>query len=164
MGLKQKKVSIDGEEYELTQLGAIQGRRLWLRVLQALSPALKELAAAGKLDEGSVAQAFGTLVEGLDDETVEMFCAAFAARTRVCVDGDKWPELEPARFDLHFAGRYISMTKWLGECLLFNFADYFDGASREMLAGMVREAGAKSPFRKGSTGRSGASRPTSVPQ
>jgi len=153
--VKVKRVVIGKHEYELTQLGAVEGRRLWVKVLKLLAPAIKELAVAGKLNEAALAMAVGTVIEDLDENIFVDFCKAFTARTRLRTDADQWPEMTEAMFDLHFAGRYIDMTKWLGECLLFNFGDYFGEASIETLSGMAREAGLQSPFQKGSTGTSG---------
>jgi hypothetical protein len=154
--LKTKRVTVDGEEYELTQLGAVEGRRLWLRLLRVITGPIKELAASPALDERSFTLAVALVVEHLDDETAEALYAAFSKTARVR-QGERWPTLEGAIFDIHFAGRYLSMTKWLAECVLFNFADFLGEASLGSVTDLVRGAVSKRTSPKVSTGLSGES-------
>jgi hypothetical protein len=120
---EKKVVQIDGDEYELTQLGAIEGRRLLTRILKFAGPAIQSLAASETLSEISFAAALAKAVEQLDEDTVDMLCEKFAAKTCLKID-NRWPPLDKTLFDQHFAGHYMKMMKWLGECMKLNFADF----------------------------------------
>ncbi len=159
MALANKRITVDGDEYELTQLGSLEGRKIWLRILKAISCVITELAAAEHIDEKATAGAAASLVQNLDEETFEILCNAFAKRTRL-VQGAKMPLLDGAIFDVHFAGRYVTMTKWVGECLVFNFANFFEGSSLESTIAQLRTlATSRSKSPKASTGSSGESSP-----
>jgi hypothetical protein len=57
MALKQQTVEIDGHKYNITQLGALEGRRLVVRLSKALAPMLGSFADHEKLTEGAVSVA-----------------------------------------------------------------------------------------------------------
>jgi len=157
---KKKTLTIDGEEYEITQLGALEARKIWLRILKALAPIVKTLGEAPKLTGEVIAQSLATAIEELSEADVEIMFQAFQRKCTVRVD-NRWPSLEAKEiFDTHFAGRMMHMTKWFGECVAFNFAgDFLGEASLASLMAMAKrnEATAKSPSPQVSTGLSGAS-------
>lgn len=158
--LKEHKFSIDGHDYQLTQLGAIQGRRIWLKLLHVLAAPLKELAQQETFNQSAGVMALAALVQSLDDATTEELYAVFGQTCRVR-NGEKWPLLDETQFDLHFAGRYISMSKWLGECLRFNFAGFLGDTSLGSIVALASKAtGSKSTSPTISTGTSGDSSPT----
>lgn len=125
---KQETVTIDGDEYEITQLGAIEGRRVLTKLLKLAGPALGALAGAGKLDETAIGAALTSAAEELDEATLDSLCETFGANSTVR-NGDRRPKLEAVVFDNHFAGRYMAMTKWLIACLKLNFADFLEGST-----------------------------------
>lgn len=124
----QKRVHIDGHDYEMTQLGALRGRKLWLKLLHVIAEPLKTLGAMEKLDEQALAKVVASAIEGLDEATVEEFCDVYGASCTVRI-GERWPTLSGEVFDQHFARRYVSMSKWLLECTTYNFADFLGGSS-----------------------------------
>lgn len=131
-----KVIKVGETEYRITQLGALEGRKLWLRLVKVLGPVVSKLAGAKALDGDTIAAAVKLLTEELDEETFEMLCKAFAGRCQLR-NGDKWPDLSDALFDQHFAGDYVSMTKWVGENIMFNFANFSGDASLGKLLAMV---------------------------
>ena len=157
MAVKTKRVTIDGQEYEITQLGALEGSMLWKLLLDALAGAMESLSIADGLDERAIAGSIGGFIRGMDVKTVELFRAAFAKRSRYR-EGDRWPELTDQLFDQHFAGEYVRMTKWLGECAMFNFASFLGEQSLTSLIDMVKRKGLSKPGSPTvSTGASGGS-------
>lgn len=130
---KTETVQIDGDEYELTQLGALEGRKILTKLLQMIGPSLQELAAAETLNEKAMGAAVAKALESLDEGTFELICDVFGKRTTVLVDGKK-PALTGPVFDQHFAGRYLAMMKWLFACMKLNFFDFLDAAQLAKLA------------------------------
>ena len=120
-------VTVGDTTYSIRQMGARQGRRVWFKLVSALSGGLKEIrhgvesmADAGLNDLGSAIQ--GAL-NGLGEEDFDSVCQTLAEHTAV-VFGSRQVELS-VMFDDHFAGHYLEMTKWLVEALKANFADFF---------------------------------------
>lgn len=138
--IQEKEFSVDGQDYKLTTLGAIEGRKIWLRLIHLLAGSLKALGEAPKLDDAAIAQSLGQLIENVDEATIEMLCAAYGKTCRYR-NGEKWPLLEPAIFDVHFSGRYVAMSQWLVQCTLLNFANFFDGMSLGQIVERVVAAG-----------------------
>lgn len=164
MPVQTKRVQVDGEEYELTQLGALEGRRLYARMVRLLGPVAAALGRSDKLLEQSLGDAVAAAVEGMDEDLVATLCDTFGKRCRVKAGPDRWPELTGVVFDDHFAGRYLLMTKWLKECLAFNFADFLGGLPPGLLGaiqGATRSASGQTTGR-GSTGTSSGSSPPST--
>jgi hypothetical protein len=122
MALKQETVEIDGHKYNMTQLGALEGRRLVVRLSKALAPMLGSFAEHEKLTEGAVMAALSTGIESLDEQLTEELCNAFTRRT-LFQHQEQWVELE-RYFDQHFAGRYGSLLRWMLAHLKLNFADF----------------------------------------
>ena len=158
MAVQKKTITIDGESYDITQLGAVKGRKIWLRLLKTMSALFKGLAAADGLTQEAMLGALADVVDGLDEETCEMMYEAFGP-VNLVHEGERRPALTGAIFDQHFAGRPFLMTKWLGENILFNFADFLPAASGSSLQALIAEAAKKlkPPSPKASTGTSGAS-------
>lgn len=148
MARKTKRVTIGAHEYNIRQLGALEGRKLWLELVQALTAPLEKLARAegGKIDDAALIGALGSLVDALDVDTAERLYAAFGKHSEIHIideHGDRWPTLEGVVFDDHFAGDYVAMSQWLGECIVFNFLDgFFPGGSVGAIAAKLRQPGA----------------------
>lgn len=156
--VQSKIISVDGVEYEITQLGATEGHKLWLRLLKTISAVVRGLAGAPTFDERAMARAVSDLITELDEPTYEALCQAFTRRSTL-VQGEKRP---PLNFDMQFAGNYLAMSKWLGECIMFNFGNFSDGASLGKLIDLAKArvaaaAASKSQSQPTSIGTSGAS-------
>lgn len=156
MLLKEKPITIAGHDYKLTQLGALEGRKLWLNVLHLVVEPLKTLGSADKLDEKAVLAALAGALGSLTEETAEKLYDGFGRATRVRV-GDKWPELVDATFNLHFAGNYVAMSQWLLESIIFNFADFLGDGSLGSMIAKLQAAASKRVSPKDSIGSSGES-------
>ncbi len=158
-----KLITVGATEYRIVQLGALEGRRLWLRLLKTISSIIGQLATKETIDEATMAAALKVLVSELDEQTYEMMCTAFSKRCEIHViddKGDRWPKLD-GLFDQHFAGDYIGMSQWLGENILFNFANFSGDASLGKLIAAVKAKAAaatasKSKSQTDSIGTSGA--------
>lgn len=123
----RQDVQIDGHTFEIPVLDALVGRRLVVKLMNALAPAL---AQATKQDgkEAQGAALIGTALEGLTPELLGEFCDAFGSQSRVDVGDGKRPLVKDV-FSSLFAGKYSLMFKWLFECCRANFADFLaDGA------------------------------------
>ena len=141
MRKKEKSPAIDGFEYEVTQLGAIEGKRLLVTLSKIVLPALgagikdapddltKLSLSKLKLDLGS---ALSALVSSADVAAVDGIVNKLAETTEVYGPGfgDAGAPLM-RNFDDHFAGRYESMVKWLGFALRVNYGGFFPEKSQK---------------------------------
>lgn len=159
---KERVVTIGEHEYRMRQLGALEGRKLWLKLVHILAPALERLAKEKTLDEAALLGGLSTLLERLDEATVESLYAAFGRSCELHIvddKGERWPKLEGAVFDEHFAGNYLAMSQWLAEGVAFNFLPFgSDGSLGDLLATVRQSVAASKPSSPTtSTGSSGAS-------
>ncbi len=161
MPVQTKTFIVDGDSYEITQLGANKGRKLWLKLMRAAAAPLKELGNGSKLDEKTMLAAIAAAIENLDDDTTESLYEAFGATCTVHLPTGNNPLLQGAVFDQHFAGRYLTMTKWLWECVSFNFASFLGDTSLGSMTSLVQRVAAGAASRRSSqtdsTGSSGES-------
>jgi hypothetical protein len=152
--LKIKSEPIDGFTYEVTQLGAVEGKRIYAQVLKMVLPALgaalkgRDLAGISKADVAGmaldeIARALVGALDGLDPiidammKTTDIYGPGF---------GDAGAPMA-RNFDDHFAGRYAAMTRWVLFALKTQLWDFFgDNASvQSMLAGLVAGKASPSP-------------------
>jgi hypothetical protein len=111
--LETRSKSIDGFEYRVTQLGAKQGRVVFTRLAKVLGQAMAD-------KDNPIA----ALASSLDPGDVDYLCDTFAPVTTVNIQG-KEPRLSDI-FDMHFAGKYGPLLKWLGFCMEVNFGSFLD--------------------------------------
>lgn len=121
--LRAEERDIGGLKYKITQLGAVKGRAVALRLVKAIGPAFASLAGKGKLEE-ALPGLFANL--SLDENDLTYFCDAFAEKTFVFTADGKMPRLDNV-FDVHFAGKYRDMMGWLIACVEVNYSDFFRG-------------------------------------
>lgn len=107
-------------EYKVTQLQAIKGRRLLVKLLKALGPAAEALSVSSQDNAGAL---IGKLTAGLDEALVDELCDTFAARSEFQLENGKWMDLA-GQFDLHFAGQYGEMAKWLAFAVEVNYGSF----------------------------------------
>jgi hypothetical protein len=151
---KTESVTINGTKYELQQLGALQARRVLVRLGQVLSAPIARLANIdGGLDLTAIAGAVADALKGLDPDVLDEVCNAFAVASLVVIGPGQKAELA-ILFDDHFAGKTESdMLLWLGHCVRLNYPTFLGGqALTSRLASVVASA-SQSPT--GSTGGSG---------
>jgi hypothetical protein len=153
--METQSKTIGDYTYQVTQLGARQGRRVLVTLFRAIGPAMADLAKAGKGGaEESLAAALGGLARSVTADDLDGLCEAFAASTKVLLPtqtvagaGTLPQDLSPI-FDTHFRGRYSSMIGWLAFAIQVNYSDFFDAAG-EGLGGLLRRAPSESPSPKG---------------
>ena len=140
---------IDGQTYHLHQLGAKDGRHMLVRLTKVLGPSLGRLAEISLPEKGerlppggrkslgeAVAGALFELSATITEADLDWICQTFGGRTEVDLEGGKRILLDLEAQELHFAGRFGTMIRWLGACLEVNFRDFFD-----MSASAARTAG-----------------------
>ncbi len=124
MARTNKTKQIGKHTYEVTQLGAIEGRRVFARLAQLMGGMVGALAAGGKPNP---VDAFRSLAEAMTPEIMDFFCDTFTKVTQVHIAGGKVLFLKDV-FDDHFADNYGEMIEWLTFCLEVNFASFLGGA------------------------------------
>lgn len=121
--LETKAKEIDGVMYEVTQLDALKGRRVFVRFAKIVAPVLTTLKTAKGDEEQLLAGVLAQLFTSVSEDDVDFFCDAFAPSTRLLKDGKK-PRLSDA-FAFHFAGNYAALLQWLAFCVEVNFGSFF---------------------------------------
>lgn len=124
--LETKTKEIGACSYSVQQLGALKGHQVLMRLLKCIGPALEGLEGK-KLSEEVLAGMLAKVVSELDEGAVDYFCDAFAGSTTVLMPDGKAPFLNHV-FDVHFAGKYLDLAKWLVFCMEVNFGDFFGEA------------------------------------
>jgi hypothetical protein len=139
---ESKTHAIDGYDYNITQLGAKQGRLVLARVVRIAAAAAEATDPVGKL------------ASALTDAEVDYLCDTFSKTTQVGKD-NKYLLLSDC-FDDHFAGRYGAMVKWLWAALETNYSSFLAdvGLSTESLTAAAKTA--MSSTRTSPTSQSGA--------
>lgn len=132
---------IDGCSYAVTQLGALKGSKVFVRVLKVLGPAFASKDPAAFFD-------------GLKEEDVEYLCSTFSPMT--FVKGGQFPGPLDKTFDFHFAGRYGALVQWLLFCVQVNFGDFLKGKGLGLGVGAPK-ASSGSDSQMASTGPAGVS-------
>ena len=127
MPVETQKKTIGGTEYTVTTLGGVEGRKVYLRLVKALGPALRADAVGAML---------ANAIEALPEEVFDSLCATFAERTTVLLPDGRTPSLARV-FDVHFSGQYRAMTEWLYFCVEVNFGDFL-GELRERIAAFAK--------------------------
>lgn len=139
MARKTERVVIGGTQYQITQLGAVEGRGLYKKFVTAIGPLLREVISGpliGDLQKQTgdeddslrmmqlVAPMLVRAIEIIPSDLFEEMCETFAPTCKVSAGKDsagKPLTLElSVMFDQQFAGDYASMTAWLGHCVRVN--------------------------------------------
>lgn len=128
-----KLFKVDDVEYQLTQLGGVEGLDLFDRLTGELGPAIMN-ALVGAMASKDPEAALGFVIAGallkLPPEFKLQLRVRFAGLSKVKSDtllldlGDG-TKLDPnGVFDQHFAGRFGHMQKWLIASLKWSFGDF----------------------------------------
>lgn len=139
MARKQKSVTIrhtaDAFTYELSQLGAVEGRELvilFVRVLGRFAPMIVAAMKASSGGDGIVAskmvEEVAALMQTLDSKELEPLWDAFARHASVRSKDGKSREVLSDVFDEHFAGEYSAMIHFFIEAAKLNFGDFLSRA------------------------------------
>jgi len=96
-----------------------------------LGPALSSLAESGNKDRALTL--LGAVCEKLTPDLVDYLCEVFGPVSFVETAPGKRPKVAEV-FDVFFRGRYGLMTRWLVQCVSYNFGDFLsDGTSMSSL-------------------------------
>lgn len=107
MARKTERVTINGREYVIHQVGARVGTTLLVK--------MKSVLVGGRLED---------LLKNIDEKLVLDLCDAFAKTTEAVV-GPNQQVLLSDKWDDHFAGNYEELLEWLGVCMKVNFETFF---------------------------------------
>lgn len=140
---KTASVTIEGWTYELSQLGAVEGRTLvllFVKLFGRFAPVLASgLKAAGKVEsaEGMTAALLNSphviddlahAITNVDQKELEPFWDAFSRHAVVRGKDGKTRQPLHEIFDEHFAGEYFAMTRFFVESAKLNFGDFLSKA------------------------------------
>jgi hypothetical protein len=123
MARRTESVTIDGFSYDLTQLGAVEGRKLLIRFGQLMGRLAPVMLSAAKLDGDALAGVAETL-DGLEPEKLEPLWEAFTRSAVVRTNAARQPLADV--FDDHFAGNYYGMVRFFIESAKLNFGDFLE--------------------------------------
>src|SRR5690606_32678947 len=127
LGLQTR--TIGNHIYQVRKLGASDGRKMLIRLVKLLGPALAALLedpSLGKskkkgwsildLDTASMGRALRTLAERLGEEDLEYFVKTLGPTTQVELTDGRVQVLDLETQELHWAGNFSSMFKWIAFC------------------------------------------------
>jgi len=133
MAKKQEKLEIDGDLYNATQLGAVQGKQLYDRLIKAIGPALRDIimTLGGDKSAGVELRAASMIIGALEalpldlvNDIDEKFAGSCTVRTETGAMLPLGPVVDGSVFDQHFAGRFDSLMKWRMAMLKLNFGSF----------------------------------------
>lgn len=126
---------IGEHRYRLGVLPYGKGKPVLVRLAKLLGGPLGKLVDGGggpgnlsslldtKLNVGA---ALAELAQNLNETDLDYLCEVFGQACQVEMQAGKWiPVAQVA--EIHFAGKYALMFRWLAACLEVNFADFFGG-------------------------------------
>lgn len=129
MGLKTEAKTIGAYTYKVTALNALDGRKVFVRLVKMVGPGLSAYKASPDM-ASALTQGMGALISALSEEDVEHLCNKLSASTEVS-GGDygekRRPQLDGV-FLTHFAANYFEMIEWLIFALEVNFGSFFEKA------------------------------------
>lgn len=118
--LRKTESKVIGDfEYEVTQMGAVQGRKVFARLAKTIGPLLAASAGA----KPDLEKIFGDMLGNIEPELVDFVCDSFAPFTTVTMQDGKKPRLSDI-FDMHFAGNYQDMVNWIMFAMQVNFKTF----------------------------------------
>lgn len=130
--LKQVEFEVDGVRYRTAQLGAVDGRRLFLDLFKAIAPAIEALPTqdvSKEYQDQAMLSAAAAVITKLEVSLLDSLCDTFGPQTVHIVTETQTPYMSKGYFSLHFAGRYIQMFKWIFECCKANgFLSFLPGS------------------------------------
>jgi hypothetical protein len=112
MAILQKNVTVDSEEFMITQFPATKGIRILKQLIKLVGPAAAEI-----FKDGDIGQAVAKLVENMDSVDVEALLKELI--------GSVSKGSMAINFDNEFAGEYAKLLKITREVVEFNFGNVF---------------------------------------
>lgn len=115
---EQKTVQVQGEEYVLTQFGAIEGIKYQKALAKVLLPAFVEVSKVeNQSQESAILLGMAKLAENLDqidEKMIEAVVVRGATKGSMAIN-----------FDNEFAGNYTKLFELFKEIVMFNFGSVF---------------------------------------
>lgn len=121
---KQKTVSIEGLNYDLSQMGAVEGRALVVLFVKLLGKFAPVLASGAEALNAEALASLGSVLASVDAKELEPLWEAFAKHAFVRGRDGKTREALAEVFDEHFAGEYFAMVQFFVESSKLNFGDF----------------------------------------
>lgn len=124
--LQQKTVTIEGQEYLLTQFPATAGLKYQKKLAKVLLPSLAEIVKAQMSQEvspmGVALEKLAENIDQIDEDLLKEMILKGAAKGSMAIN-----------FDQEFAGAYDKMFELLKEIVEFNFGSLFTKLASEGL-------------------------------
>lgn len=140
--------TIDGAQYIVYMLPPRTARKILVKIVQTIAPAISG-------DSDSVVRALSTVADRLNDEDLDWIMNELAKVTKVNLGGDKAPMLSGI-FDAHFKGKMGVMFSWFGFALKVQYGNFWsvwgDGSVPDIKA-VLADLGSR--YQSTSTGSSG---------
>jgi hypothetical protein len=137
MGLETRDREIGRYRYFVTQLGAKKGREAFSRLVKVLGPVVAHVVDGATAD--GIRSALVELASRMEQRDLDYFCETFGEFSTVELEDGKRPKLSLAYQEMHFAGQFGEMFKWLAFAAEVNFGDFFgalvSGASADQRTG-----------------------------
>ncbi len=125
LDLQKQQRDIDGTTYEVTPLPTSIGLKALVRLLHIMSPVLAAAAKDGS-NQDKVGGMLAALPTALSEGDLEYFTSIFGAQSKY-QDGPNWIPLLKQNQELHFAGKYGELFRWLVFCVEVNYKNFFVG-------------------------------------
>jgi hypothetical protein len=155
--LPTREIDIGDRHYTIHTLLLSKGQEVLLRLLRNTGPALGELVAGAKASAkagvpttstDALGKAIKDLCLRVDSADLTYIRTAFGEMTY-----HNGQPLSAKIQEIHFAGRYGEMVRWLEECIAHNYADFL--ALALSAAGSARQTPGAPESQTASTGSSG---------
>lgn len=119
--INQKTVTINGDDYLITQFGARQGWKLGKKVAKIMLPVMSKVYSDDEAEGGfgAMMETIAAHLDEIDDKTVDELLSQ--------VTVNKYP----LDFDKQFAGNYDGLLLLLWEVIEFNFSSIFTMATED---------------------------------
>lgn len=135
MSRETESTTIDGDRYEMTQLGATAGYRLFHRLFTMLGPTFGKvtdaLASDGSIQDVNLSSdaavaAIEALTHHVTERDLDHVINVLKGETHVGVGGSEKTVPLAGVFEVHFAGRIGTLFRWLAWGLKVQFASFLD--------------------------------------
>jgi hypothetical protein len=131
MARKTVTVTLAGDTYEITHLGAVEAYELYNELVTAIGPKVRErarefteLAKKETLDPAEIGALIVEFRSAIPKQLMREMRSAFAKTTRVKVGAVFLSLAEGDIFDQHFAGRMTAVDTWMLACMKHNFMGF----------------------------------------
>lgn len=122
--IETKEIEINGDIYSVTQLPARRALVLQAKLVKMLGASAAQMFVASGLDDDkageAIPKALSLLMEQIDDKTFDKFVLDILVGVR-----KNGTELNPALFDMEFAGKLNTVFLLMKFVLEVNFSDFF---------------------------------------